>query len=219
MPSGWTPLRRNSEFQLRLRVAKSPLFLMSCCSPFFFPHQRFWLCLCLFPHSRTSFSSCTSFNSLYFPLCPALPLPKSWWACPLQIPPPAYFLSHPSTLFSHVLSFPLAFPYFVLLFAPVLPMFVSHFPSHILLSMPAPDSSFSVLTCLSLYPSVPYFPVLWILPWIVGFTCIVSVMCFSAPFVLLGFSWKLYLWVTIWFFSWFASCLSNVVNFAFNLLH
>ena len=29
----------------------------------------------------------------YFLFCPALPLPKSCWACPLQVPPPSYFLS------------------------------------------------------------------------------------------------------------------------------
>ena len=27
----------------------------------------------------------------YFPFCPALPLPKSCWACSLQVPPPVYF--------------------------------------------------------------------------------------------------------------------------------
>ena len=27
----------------------------------------------------------------YFQVCPALPLPKSCWACPLQVPPAEYF--------------------------------------------------------------------------------------------------------------------------------
>ena len=58
------------------------------------------------------FSYCTSFNSLYFPLCPALSLPKSCWACPLQRT--SFHILLPFS--SNVLPFSLAFPY------PVLPL-------------------------------------------------------------------------------------------------
>ena len=51
----------------------------------------------------TSFPSCiflflTSLRFRTFHVCPALPLPKSCWACPLQIPPPAYFFPFPFIL-------------------------------------------------------------------------------------------------------------------------
>ena len=60
---------------------------------FLFPRQPLLLCLRLVPHSCTFFSARTSLNLPYFSFCPALSLPKSCCACPLQVPPPAYFLS------------------------------------------------------------------------------------------------------------------------------
>ena len=113
-PSGLTPLRRNSTYDLR--VAKSPSSLISICSRSYFPanHCRF---------------ACVSFHIpvLFFP--PTLPsiLHTSRFVphFPSQNPVEhARFRSllqrtfpHPSTFFSHVLPFPLAFPF------PVLPIF------------------------------------------------------------------------------------------------
>ena len=87
-------------------------------------------CLWLVPHSRISFSPGTSFYPLYFPVVLSrTSLPKILLSiCPVEGLSPVYF-PHPSTLFSHVLPFPPAFPYPVFLFVPVLPMFVPHFPS------------------------------------------------------------------------------------------
>ena len=76
--------------------------------------------------------------------------------CPLEVPPPSYFLSHPSTLSSNVFTFLSAFPY------PVLP-FVRTSPPKILLGLPARGPFFSALP--SLYLSLPYFPVLQVLSW------------------------------------------------------
>ena len=115
---------------------------MSFCSPSSFPASDCCFACVSLHIPVLPFSSCTSFNSLYFPfypalpfpksfsrssssalpfislypfipctsfpscislfrtshICPALPLPKSCWACPLRVPPPAYFL--PFTLLS-----------------------------------------------------------------------------------------------------------------------
>ena len=84
-----------------------PCELLLC---FLFPRQRLLLFLCLIPHSHTFFSSCTFFESPYFPFCPPLSLPKSCWACPIQVPPPAYFPTSlypffPYTFFSSRISF------------------------------------------------------------------------------------------------------------------
>ena len=76
---------------------------------------------------------------------------------------------HSSILSFHVLSVPSAFPF------PILPMFVPHFPSKILLSMPAPGSSCSVPPFLFL----PYFPVLFILS-------LLSLIVFFFPFCFTG---------------------------------
>ena len=79
----------------------------------------------------------------------------------------------------------LPFPpmYFLFLLHSRIPYFpcLSCTSPKILLSMPCQvPPPCSVLSFIFLYPSFPYFPVLWILR-------IVSVMCFSSPF-LLGFS-------------------------------
>ena len=58
--------------------------------------------------------------------------------------------------------FSLAFSYPILSFAPVLPMFVPHFPSQNSFEHARSRSLLSVLPSFSIYPSVPYFPVLWI---------------------------------------------------------
>ena len=44
--------------------------------------------------------SCTFLRFCTFHVFAAVPLSKSCWACPLQVPPPAYFLSFPFTLSS-----------------------------------------------------------------------------------------------------------------------
>ena len=81
------------------------------------------------------------FHIPVLPFPPALPLisvlpvlsstsfPKLSWACQIEIPPQAYFLSHSSTISSHILTFPSAFPYPVLPFIPLLAIFVPHFSS------------------------------------------------------------------------------------------
>ena len=194
MPSGWTLLRRNSTYGLRL--AKSLLSLMSFCSSFLFPYQQMLFCLIV---SRSTFpyffSSCTFFNFLYFPSCPALPFPKSCWACPLQVPPPAYFLSHLSTLSSHVL-------YFLSLLHFLIPYF------HSFSYFPCLSRTFSLKICWARSLQVPppaYFlssrsPVLWIL----------SPLClycaFLLFFVLLGFCWKMPLYLTICLFIDLVNC-------------
>ena len=201
VPSGWTPLRWNSTTaSVWLRVPY-PLWA--------FVLLRLLFCLCLVPHSLASFSFPTFFNSLYFPFSPAFPLPKSCWACPLQVLPPAYFLLHPSTLSSHVLSFPPAFPYPVLSFVPVLPMFVPHFPFQ------NPEGE------LQVPPSASFLPFSFTLPFRTSLYCGFYLYCvciaFSSHF-LLAFSWK-NIFVIDDFFYWFGSCLSNVITFALNLMH
>ena len=74
-----------------MRLAKRPSSLMSFCSPSYFTSNECCFACVLFHISPISFFSCTSFNSLYFPFCPALPLPKSCWAYPLQAPPSTQF--------------------------------------------------------------------------------------------------------------------------------
>ena len=90
VPSGWTPVRRNSIYGLR--VAKSPSSLMNFCSPFYLsPNDCCFACVS-FHISVFPFPSALKFNSPYFPFCPALSLLKSCWACLLQVPSPMYFL-------------------------------------------------------------------------------------------------------------------------------
>ena len=103
------------EFHLGPPVTKSPSSLMSFSSPSYFPANH--CCFACVP--------CFLFL-LHFLQFPSLPLPKSCWACPFEVLPPAYFLSHPSTLSSHVLPFSPAFPYPILPFVPVLPMLFPH---------------------------------------------------------------------------------------------
>ena len=114
----------------------------------------------LLPFSRQRlllFLSCSTFP--YFLFLPHFlqftrtSLPKFYWACPLQVPPPAYFYSYP-------FSFPPMY------FLSLLHLLIQYFPClfrKIVLGMPAPGPSFNVLPSLSFYPSLPYFPVLWIL--------------------------------------------------------
>ena len=105
-----------------------------------------------FPANHCCFH-CVSFHIPVLPFPPTLPL----------ISRTSRFVSHSlSTLFPHLLFPPSAFSFSVLPFVPVLFMLVPiAFPPKILLSMPAPSLSSSVLP--SLYPSISYFPVLWIL--------------------------------------------------------
>ena len=95
MPREWTPLHRSTTYGLC--VAKSPLSLLSFCSPFYFLADFF--CLCFTPHSRTSFFSSTFFYSPYFPIVLSRTLPSKIlfdsWACPLEVPSPAYFVPLP----------------------------------------------------------------------------------------------------------------------------
>ena len=117
-----------------------------------------------------------------------------------------YFLFHLHFLFPY---FP-SFRYFTCL---------SRTSPKILLSMPAPGHSSSVLTFLSLYPSFPA-----VLPGIVDFLltygfyvyCVCNAFVF--PFVLLGFSWKLYLYFDDLFFLliWFLFIQCFTFCFEFN---
>ena len=169
---------------------------MSFCSPSYFLANNFFACVSLHISILPFLPVLPSILRTSQLFCSALPLPKSCWACPLQGPPPAYFLSYSSTLASLVLSFPPAFPYSILPFVPVLSMFVRHFPSQNLVEH---ARSRSILQRTSFTFPLP-FPSIF--PCIVNFTLIdlyidvtsnVSVMCISSPFVLLGFSWKMHL--------------------------
>ena len=135
---------------------------MSVCSPSYFPSNRccfvcasFHLPVLPFPPALSSFPHTSRFVP-HFPF-------QNPVTCPLQVPLSAYFLLHPSTFSSRVLlPFPLVLPY------PVLPMIASHFPSQNLVEHAWSRSSSSVLP--SLYCGFY---------WLVDFTSIVSVMCFS----------------------------------------
>ena len=105
----------------------------------------------------------------------------------------------------------------VLPFDPLLPMFVPHFPSQ---NPVEPTRSLLQRAFFSFpFSSLPYFPVLWILPWLCWFYlyCVCNVfffpLCFARVFL------KIVFMIDVCFFSWFGSRLSNVVDFAFNLLH
>ena len=149
---------------------------------------------------------------LFLPLFlqfPVIPLPKSCWACLLQVPSPAYF---PTSLYPFLLctSFPSCiffFPYFL------------HSPtSHVCPALPLPKSywawraapglSSSVLHFLSLYPS--------------SCTSLYSgfyfFFCVFLSLFLLGFSWKMYYYLLmLWFFMWIW-CISSVcLHFCHNL--
>ena len=126
-------------------MAKSFSFLMSFCSPFYFPTKDCFLFVSrstflYFLFSRTSSST------------PARCLSSSVL--------PSLFSSPPSALSSHVLPFSSAFSYLVL------PMFVPHFPSQNPLEH---ARSMSLLQRIS-FPSPLPFP--FVLPCIVDFTLI-----------------------------------------------
>ena len=77
----------------------------------------------------------------------------------------------------------LSFLHFLIPYSSSFPYFpcLSHtFPPKILFSMPASVFSSSILPFLSLYPSLPYFSMLWIFFGLVDFTCIVSLMRLSS---------------------------------------
>ena len=198
VPSVWTPLRRNSTHGLR--VYKSPSSLISFYFPSYisandccFPCVLFYIPVLPFPSAFPSFSR----TSRFFPHFPSQnPVENARSRSLLQgtisfyipIPfSPMYFLSLLYFLIQYFPSFPY-FPYSSRTFSP-----------KILLSMPAPNLSSSILPSLFLYPSLLYFPVIWILLWLVDFNSIASVISFSSPFVLLGFSWKMYLNLSICF--------------------
>ena len=172
-PRGWTPRRRNTTYGLC--VAKNPSFLMSFCSPSYFSaNDFFFFCFCLAPYSRTSFSSCTFFNFPYFTIVLSRTFPPKIlliWGT-LQVPPVAYFLSHLSTLSSHILSCPSAFPYPVLPFVFVLTMLVPHFSSQNSVEHARSRSLLQRTSFSSPLPSLPYFPILWILSWFYGLYCV-----------------------------------------------
>ena len=97
---------------------------------------------------------CAGIPSTVF-VWPRVPHPLSAFSL-LPFSPPTIVVLHVSCS---------TFPYFLFL-----PHFL-HFPvlsrtsrPKILMSMPAPGPSSSVLPSLCLYPSLPYLPVLWILP-------------------------------------------------------
>ena len=135
-----------------LRVAKSPSSLMSFCCPHFIANDCYFACVS-FHILVLSFL----LHFLQFPVLPVLSLiypSKTCSACPLQAPPPAYSLSHPS------------------IFSSLVHLSRTSLPK-ILLSMPVPGPSSSVLP----YPSLPHFPVLWIYLY-----CVCNVFSFSFCF-------------------------------------
>ena len=148
VPSGWTPTASvwlrvpHSIWAFALFPISPPTIVgLLACVSFHIPVLSFFL------------------HFLYYPVLSVLSLTKSCWACPLQVPPPAYFLLHPYTFSYHVLPFLL---YFLIPYFPS----ISYFPClsrisspKILLSMPAPGPSSIVFPFLSLCPFLPYFPV------------------------------------------------------------
>ena len=156
MPSGLTPLPRNSTYGLR--VTKSPSSLMSFCFPYYFPVDCYFACVSfhvpVFPFLL---------HFLQFPVLPVLSrisLPKIQLSMPAPGPP--------SSLFSFTFLYSFlpctSFPSSISLSRTSLRFRTFHcmsriFLPKILLSMPAPSPSFRVLPFLSLYPTLPYFPV------------------------------------------------------------
>ena len=131
-----------------------PEFLLS----FLFPGQLLFLCLCLAPHSRTVFSTNTSFYSPYFPIVLSLiSSPKILLSMPIRGPsssvlsniplpvPPMFFLF---LMHFHIPYFS-SFPYFP---------FVQHFPSKNPLEH-ARSGSFLQHSSFP-FPSLPYFPII-----------------------------------------------------------
>ena len=172
-------------FDFALRpVTKSPSSLISFCSPSYFPANH-----CCF--------ACVSFHIPVLLFCPALPLPKSCWAC---LSRSLFQRTFPyfSILFSHVLPFPPAFPFSVLPFVPVLPMFVHALPL-----------TKSCWACPLQVPPPAYFlPFPFTLPSHTFLYCGSYHFCvcivFFFPFFLLEFSWKMFEIQFVFFFLiWF----------------
>ena len=146
MLSGWTPLRRN--FTYGFRVAKGLSSLMSFCSPFYFPAND-----CCF--------ACISFHIfvlpflLHFLLFPVLSV--LFRTSPLKI-----LLSMPAPgTSSSVLPFTSLYPFLPCTSFPSCIFLSRTFHVCSALSLPGPSLSSSALP--SLYLSLPYLPVLWIL--------------------------------------------------------
>ena len=183
VPSGRTPLRRNSTSGGQESLVPYELLLS-----FLFPRQPLLLCLWLVPHSRTSL------NFPYFRFCLVLSLPKSCWACPLQVPSQAYFRTSlypflPCSSFSSCISLSrtsLRSPTF-----------------HVCPALSLPKSCWA---CPLLVPSPVYFlPFPFSLPFRTFLYCgfyLYCVYCFFFPFFLLGFSWKMFChwWLIFCFF-------------------
>ena len=112
LPRGWTPLRQYTTDGLC--VVKISSSLLSFCSPSYFSANGcFFACVSLYipvlPFSPALPSILRTFQ--YF--CHALPLPKSSWACRLEVPPPTYFY----------ISLPVARMYFLFLQHYLIPYF------------------------------------------------------------------------------------------------
>ena len=174
----WT-ISAASKHHRRPMYGQESLISLEILLSFLFSRQRLFLCLCLAPHSRTSFSSSTSFHSPYFSKVLSHTSPSK-----ILLSMTTRGLS--SSVLPHI-HLPVPPMYFLFLLHFLIPYFLRSRTSHvcpalslkILLSMPSRGPSSSVL------PFLPYFPVLWILPW---FSYIVSVMRLSSPYGLLEFS-------------------------------
>ena len=155
MPSGLTPLRRNSTYGLR--VAKSASSLMSFCSHSYFPAND-----CCF--------ACVSFHIPVLPFLPALPsFPRTFRFVPhFSSQNPAEHVRSRSLLQHTFFYIPIPFPsmYFLFLLYFLIPYFppFRYFlclsrasPPKIPLSMPAPGLSSSVLPFPSVLPCVVDF--------------------------------------------------------------
>ena len=145
---------------------------------FLFFRQPLLLCLCLAPHSRTSF------NFPYFFVFPRTLAPKILLSMPA-----------PGPSFSVLFHIPLPFPPMYLL--SLLHFLFSYFPC---LSRTFPPSS-SVL----LYSFLPYFPILWILllPWLVNFYLYCVCTMFFFPFRFTGVFLKILFMIDDLVFSLF----------------
>ena len=214
VPGGWTSLCQNSNYGLR--VAKSLSFLMSFSSPSYFLTNDCCFACFSFHIPVLSFPPFFSFIFPYLPFCPALPLSKSSWAIPLQVPSSAYFFLHFYAFSSHVLPFPPAFSYLVLSFIPILLLFVRHYSSQ----NPVEHARSKFFLQHTSFP----FP----LPFSPALSCIVDFTlacwfylyrvcsCVFLPFCFTGVFLEIIFMIDDLFFFLFGSCLSKL--FAFNLL-
>ena len=143
------------------------------------------------------FSSRISFNSPYFPFCPALSLPKSRYRFFLQHTSP-----HFSTLSSRVLPFSPIFPFPLLPFVSVLPRFVPHFSSQ----NPVEHARSRPLLQRTSFPFYLPFPL--VLSCIVDFATFVPTFVFLPSFFA-GICLKnVFEILLVFFFYWFGSWLS-----------